>query len=62
MSDPANQLNVPSDAPVDIFRAPNLAPTFDTDSKDVSFGRSGTPVTNTEVTTGAVGAPVSNGG
>lgn len=62
MSDPANQLNVPSDAPIGVYRSPNQSPTFDTDSKDVSFGKSGTPVSNTEVTTGGQGQPVSNGG
>lgn len=64
MSDPANQLNVPSNAPIDVYRSPNEEPTFDTDNKDVSFGRSGNTVNvgTVEVVTGGIGQPVSNGG
>ncbi len=48
-SSDTNQLNVPSNAPVDKRKTPNENPTFDTDSKDVTFGASG-------------GAPVNSGG
>jgi hypothetical protein len=66
-SDPSNQLNVPSDAPTEVYRTPNVNPVFDTESKDVSMGNSGgQPTVNSPgsvgVTIGAVGAPVSNGG
>ena len=65
MSDPANQLNVPSDAPIDVFRSPNKNPQFDTTSKDSHTGGGGNVVNSpgtTGVTTGGVGQPVENGG
>jgi hypothetical protein len=65
MSDPANQLNVPSDAPIGVYRTPNVNPGAVRDD-DVSFGASGQDTVNspgtTGVTTGGTGQPVSNGG
>lgn len=40
--------NVKSDAPIDKYKTSNQNPSFDTDSKDVTFGSSG-------------GAPVNSG-
>lgn len=59
------RLNVRSDAPRVVFRAPNENPEFNTDSKDVSTGASGDTVVNAgsiDVTTGGQGQPISNGG
>lgn len=65
MSDPANQLNVPTDAPIEQYRTPNVSPSFETENKDTTFGQTGTPVNSPgsiDVSTGATGAPVSSGG
>ncbi len=63
MGDPANQLNVPSNAPTEAYRTPDQDPQFDTTSKDETFGARGQPVNSpsTNVQFGGVGAPVSNG-
>lgn len=63
MGDPANQLNVPSDAPVQKYRTPNRDPQFHTEDVDVTLTPSGNPVNpGTEVTEGGIGKPVSVGG
>lgn len=61
----ANQINVPTDAPISVFRTPNRNPSFDTDSKDVTTGGGGQTVNSpgtVEVVTGGTGVPVSTGG
>ena len=59
MSDMANQLNVPSDAPLGVFRSPNKNPQFDTTSADVSYGSTGgEPVSNADVVRGGTGVPI----
>jgi hypothetical protein len=62
MGDPANQLNVPSDAPIEKYRTPNVSPSFHTTSVDVTFTAAAqTPVNaDAEVTEGGIGQPVSN--
>ena len=65
MGDLANQLNVPSDAPVEKYRTPNVDPQFDTSNTDVELSPSGDPVNSPGtigVTTGGTGKPISNGG
>lgn len=57
----ANQINVPSDAPIGVYRTPNRNPEFDTQSKDVTTGGGGNVVNSPGsigVVTGGVGAPV----
>lgn len=54
-------LNVPTDAPIDIFRTPNVAPQFG--ENEVNYGAKGTPVKSDEdVTTGSKGEPITIGG
>ena len=62
MGDPANQLNVPSDAPVGKYRSPNVNPQFDTRSAEIHLTAALLPPVNSdeEVTLGGVGQPVSN--
>jgi hypothetical protein len=64
MGDPANQLNVPSDAPIEKYRTPNVSPQFNTRSTDVQLTAAAqTPVNSDDnVTEGGVGPPVNNGG
>ncbi|MGH9428102.1 MAG: hypothetical protein ACRD2L_17605 [Terriglobia bacterium] len=60
----ADPVNVPSNDPTEKYRTPDLSPSFDTESKDVSLGASGIPVnnpSNINVTLGGVGTPVNNG-
>jgi len=64
MSDPANQLNVPSDAPIDVFRSPNEDPQFDTTNTDVNTTSTGKTVNSpgtTGVVIGSKGKPVQSG-
>jgi len=63
MGDPANQLNVPSDAPVGKYRSPNVDPQFYTKDVDVTLTASAqTPVNSDDnVTQGGVGQPVNRG-
>lgn len=61
----ANQINVPTDAPISVYRTPNKNPVFDTTSVDVTRGGGGNVVNSpgtVEVTTGGRGVPVSTGG
>jgi len=62
MGDPANQLNVPSDAPITKYRSPNVDPQFDTRSAEIHLTAAlQSPVnSDEEVTFGGVGQPVSN--
>lgn len=62
MGEPANQLNVPSDAPISKYRTPNANPQFDTRSAEIHLTAAlEAPVNSDEqVTFGGVGRPVSN--
>lgn len=64
MAEETELMNVPSDAPIDKYRTPNVSPRFVTTSKDVSTGAAKEPpvVTNKDVTFGGKGTPVTNAG
>lgn len=62
MGDPANQLNVPSDAPIEKYRTPNVSPQFNTQTVDVNLTAAAQTPVNSEdnVTEGGIGQPVNN--
>jgi hypothetical protein len=67
MALPANQINVPTDAPIGIFLTPNENPSFNTASKDVTTGGGAAPGSNPirtgeDFTVGGVGAPINSNG
>ena len=64
MAEETELMNVPTDAATEKYRTPNVNPQFDTESKDVSFGKSKDIINNgsKDVTIGGVGQPVQNTG